>query len=191
MKMFRNILVVTTITMSAFSFADPYSTEPDGDALINPGNLYCYNGAQLTVEKARSNESADITLKAGSSCSAHLSGKINLNGNVAASQNMYIGQNAFVKYKLVAKEVQITTNVPTADYVFEDDYELKPIDELEAFLKKNKHLPNIPSAAEFSEKGYKVGDMDNMLLEKVEELTLYIIGQDKRIKELESALNEQ
>jgi len=65
--------------------------------------------------------------------------------------------------------------VPSADYVFADGYYLRPLSEIEAFVKEHKHLPGVPSAAEFAECGYNVGDMDNKLLEKVEELTLYMI----------------
>jgi hypothetical protein len=54
------------------------------------------------------------------------------------------------------------------------------------FIKENKHLPNIPSAEEFKTDGYKIGEMDEMLLRKIEELTLYIIELQKQIKELKA-----
>jgi hypothetical protein len=63
------------------------------------------------------------------------------------------------------------------------------LSELEEFVTNNKHLPEVPSAQEFSEKGvYSISDMDDILLRKVEELTLYIIKQQKEIEELKSKL---
>jgi len=76
--------------------------------------------------------------------------------------------------------------VPDADYVFEENYFLSPLSEVESFIKTNKHLPNIPSAEQFKSDGYKVGEMDEMLLRKIEELTLYIIELKKEIEELKS-----
>jgi hypothetical protein len=75
-------------------------------------------------------------------------------------------------------------NVPSSDYVFEEDYELMSVREVEAYITQHKHLPDVPSAEEFKQ-GYKAGDMDDLLLRKIEELTLYIIEQEKRIEELE------
>jgi len=75
-------------------------------------------------------------------------------------------------------------NVP--DFVFGDDYKLTPLSEVENFVKKNKHLRNIPSEKEIKEHGLKLEEMNMKLLEKVEELTLYLIDQEKRIKKLES-----
>ena len=80
--------------------------------------------------------------------------------------------------------------MPSADYVFEKDYNLRTLNEVEAFVNENKHLPDVPSAKEFKENGYKMGDMDNLLLQKIEELTLYIIEQQKQIDDLKNKLNE-
>lgn len=86
--------------------------------------------------------------------------------------------------KVLAKEIYVTAS-NWADYVFDKNYELKPLAEVEAFINENRHLPNIPSAKDISEQGNNMGDTDRLLLEKIEELTLYIIAQEKRIKELE------
>jgi hypothetical protein len=74
-----------------------------------------------------------------------------------------------------------------ADYVFKDDYELMSLNDLKQYINNNGHLPNVPSAEEFGERGeMNLGEMDNLLLEKVEELTLYILQLEERIAELES-----
>jgi len=91
--------------------------------------------------------------------------------------------------KLKAKEVEVTlANWP--DFVFEDSYDLLSLSEIEQYIKQNHRLPNIPSAKEVEENGVNLGDMQGKLLQKVEELTLYIIEQEKQMKELEKRLSE-
>jgi hypothetical protein len=71
-----------------------------------------------------------------------------------------------------------------ADYIFADDYSLKPLEELSTYIKNNKLLPNIPAAKEVEINGIELGEMNAKLLEKVEELSLYIIQQSKEITTL-------
>ncbi len=88
-----------------------------------------------------------------------------------------------------AKEVKVSFT-DAADWVFEDDYELRTLEEVEKFVKENKHLPEIPSAEEFKEKNLNVAEMDNKLLQKVEELTLYLIEQNKQNKAQQLEIEE-
>jgi hypothetical protein len=87
-----------------------------------------------------------------------------------------------------AKEVVIDLSV-IADYVFDSNYKLRTISEVESFVTKNKHLPGIPSGTEIKSSGLSLGYMQNKLLEKIEELTLYVIKQDKDISELKEEIN--
>ncbi len=82
-----------------------------------------------------------------------------------------------------AKEVLIDLNGPLADYVFEPEFDLMSLDEVESYIESNKHLPNLPSAQEVKEKGLSMGEMQNKLLQKIEELTLYVIKQQKIISQ--------
>lgn len=95
------------------------------------------------------------------------------------------GYKLAVNGGIICEEVKVITDVPDADYVFQSDYKLSSLSEVESFIQENKHLPNIPSAEQFKTNGYKVGEMDEMLLRKVEEMTLYLIEQNKRIATLE------
>jgi hypothetical protein len=70
------------------------------------------------------------------------------------------------------------------DYVFENQYKLRPLAEVEAFIKQNKHLPNIPSGKEIEEKGLNLATMQSLQMEKIEELTLYLIEMKKEIETL-------
>lgn len=84
-----------------------------------------------------------------------------------------------VKGTIHAEEVRVDLNVPAPDYVFENNYRLLPLAELESFLCENKHLPGLPSGAEMEKDGLNLKEMNLLLLEKIEELTLYIIEQNK------------
>ena len=84
--------------------------------------------------------------------------------------------------RLRAEEVRVETG--WADFVFESDYELRTLQEVEAHIHEKGHLPEIPSEAEVSANGIALGEMNAKLLQKIEELTLYLIEQDKQIKVL-------
>ncbi|WP_335967207.1 hypothetical protein [Galbibacter sp. PAP.153] len=90
--------------------------------------------------------------------------------------------NAFLNGKLEAKEIKVTTT-PTADFVFEDGYNLPGLDFIESYVKEHKHLPEIASAEEMEQDGVNVGEFQIKLLQKIEELTLYAIRQEKKLKE--------
>ena len=95
-----------------------------------------------------------------------------------------------VKGKIHAEEVKIDLNIPAPDYVFKEDYRLRSIEEVEKFVREHNHLPEIPSAAEFKQNGVMLAEMDMNLLKKIEELTLYTIQQEKKIKKLEEENQE-
>lgn len=86
-----------------------------------------------------------------------------------------------------AREVKVTTDA-WADFVFEPDYKLMSLAELEEFIKTNKHLPEIPTTTEVKENGIAVGEINAKLLQKIEELTLYLIEKDKEIKDLQEEI---
>ena len=84
---------------------------------------------------------------------------------------------------IAAKEIEVTLN-GWADYVFNSDYSLMTLKEVEEFIITNNHLPDVPSEKEVIENGVNLGEMDAVLLQKIEELTLYTIEQQKLIDEL-------
>jgi hypothetical protein len=83
-----------------------------------------------------------------------------------------------------ASEVRVNTSIPVPDYVFTNDYKLKTLQEVENYIKENSHLPEIPSAKEIEKNGLFLAEMNMNLLKKVEEVTLYLIQQNKEIEEL-------
>jgi hypothetical protein len=120
--------------------------------------------------------------------------KFHVNGAQLIGSNtarIAVGYSLSVDGKIIAEEVKVQLSTSWPDYVFADDYRLMPIEDLEKSIRQNKHLPNIPSAADVTaEKGIQLGEMNRKLLEKVEELTLYIIQLKKENNSLESRLGE-
>lgn len=104
-----------------------------------------------------------------------------------------------VNGKIHAKEVRVDLNIPP-DYVFQKyftgistlkpEYKIPTLQEVENFVKRNHHLPEIPSAKEIQDKGLQLAEMNGLLLQKVEELTLYAIDQDKKLTALENEIAE-
>ncbi|MCO6497670.1 MAG: hypothetical protein J5I50_08415 [Chitinophagaceae bacterium] len=88
-----------------------------------------------------------------------------------------------------SKEVVVESN--WADYVFENDYKLLSLNEVEQFIKQNNHLPGIPTAKEVQKNGLSVGDIQSKMMEKIEELTLYVIELQKQIDQLKNGRNEK
>jgi len=86
-----------------------------------------------------------------------------------------------------AKEVRVETG--WCDYVFEKDYKLRSIDKLEQYINKNKHLPGIAPASEVEKDGLKIAEMNKAMMEKIEELSLYVIQLNKQNKQLQAEMN--
>ena len=103
------------------------------------------------------------------------------NGNVLFRGNV-VSTN-----QVVSREV-LVTNTPTADFVFEPDYKNPSLEHVESFIKANQHLPGIASAKAMKRDGVNLGAFQIQLLQKIEEMTLHMIDQQKRIKALEQRL---
>ena len=95
-----------------------------------------------------------------------------------------------VNGQIRAIEVKVLANINVPDYVFESDYQLRTLQETKEYIQENKHLPEIPSAAEINANGIALGDMNMRLLKKIEELTLYQIELMERL-ELVEATNKK
>jgi hypothetical protein len=110
---------------------------------------------------------------------------------ISGDGNIGVGTTAPGTFKLAvegkvgAREFRVTSVNPWPDYVFHNNYQLKNLYALESYIRQNNHLPNIPTAQEVKQNGIELGQMNAKLLEKIEELTLYIIELNKKIDTLE------
>ena len=179
----------------------------DGDVTLNSGVLKLKNNSSIFIgtpygkgirfhyynnTHAYIDFDENLYFRAGGSTTCPLI--LERNGNVTigkvpgydSGDTHSQGYKLLVNGNILCEGIDVVKDVPYSDFVFKEDYKLRSIDELEEFVSQHNHLPEIPSAKEFKENGYNIGEMDDLLLRKVEELTLYIIQLENRISELES-----
>ena len=117
--------------------------------------------------------------------------RIDKNGNVGiGTGTSSLTSKLAVNGDIHAEEVRVDLTVPGPDYVFEEDYDLPTLESLQNYIHENKHLPEVPSAKEMEANGIDLGTMNLLLLKKVEELTLHLIEQNKRIDEQDVQIKE-
>lgn len=122
----------------------------------------------------------------------HITPINSINGDWDWAKSFVInGENgdASLNGKLEAREIKVTLT-PTADFVFEESYALPKLEDVEKHIREKKHLPEISSAKEMEKEGVNVGEFQIKLLQKVEELTLYIIDQNKQLKKQAEEIEE-
>ncbi|WP_339608919.1 hypothetical protein [uncultured Roseivirga sp.] len=165
------------------------NTGPDGASALAMGYHY---GLKYFVASNQVTKTAGTEFVTPSSPSSNssLAFHIGLDMNVSIPNGeLYVGNNALINGNLEAKKVKVTaTPGSVPDYVFQPNYKLQTLNELEAFIKENSHLPNIPNAKEIETNGQNLGDMQLKLLEKIEELTLYLIEENKENSNLKKQI---
>jgi len=114
-------------------------------------------------------------------------GQTTPSSKVIIKNNGYVGIGSLnpdallaVKGQIQANEVKVDISVPGPDYVFEKEYKLSSLEDIKTYIDQNKHLPEVPSAKEMEKNGVLLGEMNILLLKKIEELTLYVIELKKR-----------
>ncbi len=151
--------------------------------LILSGNPNGYGNRNVYINRYTSN--GDVIMTAGSGQVGigvdDPEYKLDVAGTVHANSIIADGN-------IRASEIIVSTT--GADFVFADDYQLRPLSEVKTFIQENKHLPEIKSAQEMQENGVGINELQTQLLQKIEELTLYILQQEERIKALEAELNK-
>jgi hypothetical protein len=115
---------------------------------------------------------------------------------ISPTGNIGIGTLITTNYKLTvegaiaARKIRVTQSSGWADFVFEPGYKLVSLEETACFIKANKHLPDVPTASEVAKGGQDLGDMNRILLQKVEELTLHLIEINEKSKQQQEMINQ-
>nr|WP_321485522.1 hypothetical protein [uncultured Draconibacterium sp.] len=158
-------------------------------------------GGKATIKAINSSSNGNMVIDPASDGDAILLGHY-VNSNTYLSTGggqVGIGTTKVGSHKLAvegsigAREIKVESS-GWSDFVFDEEYELKSLDEIEKFIIANKHLPDIPSEAEVGKKGINLGEMDAKLLQKIEELTLYLLEMKKELSEVKEknlALEEE
>lgn len=173
-------MYMESTTLNAYMFAYDYSTNQYKNIYLQSG------GGAVTVGTTSPN--ANVRLEVKNSSGDNTYGIISV-GTTGKSKSLSVFHNTtenFLVYAdgtVYARELWVKVGV-LGDFVFEPDYKLMSLYDLEGYLKVHKHLPNIPSEKEVQEKNLNVGEMQALQLQKIEELTLYIIQLQKQIDEL-------
>lgn len=153
-----------------------YKLDVTGDINISSGSSFRIGGVPIST----GGNSQWLT---GSNCIYYSSGNVGIGttnpGNYKLAVEGTIG----------AREVKVTT-AAWADFVFHPTYKLRTLGEVEQFIKTNNHLPEIPTEAEVKENGISIGEMNAKLLQKIEELTLYMIEMKKANEDLKNRVSE-
>lgn len=198
------MIAVIVVKAQSQTINGDLSIGAEGTAVVGAGNRAYFNGAssngdELSIYRFnRGVDISDLRVNIGDNYSngddrfvvgSHnwQDGKYYIHMVVAADGKVGIGTEAFGAERLAvngnirAKEIKVeATGWP--DYVFQKDYKISSLADLDRYIKANKHLPGIPTAQEVKQNGIELGEMNKLLLQKIEELTLHLIGKDKAIE---------
>lgn len=201
----RSDMEGAVLQMSQLNFA--VKNQAEGDLILSTPNLgftlsYTTGRAWLGTQLASTSSTYamlnNISSDNGMYIQTNNSTKYGLRVKVPTNTNNALevfGSDAAVRNFSVNGAGQVyarkytTTLNPIPDYVFFSGYDLMPLNELRTYVQTNHHLPNVPSAEEMSSAPVDLGELNRLLLEKVEELTLYILELEDRIGNLEEVEN--
>ncbi|HEY8959976.1 hypothetical protein [Chitinophaga sp.] len=171
----------------SYSPGRPYGISLNGEAEdVVPSALEPYSAAVMLDGRSKTNARlANANVFSVNSYGTSLL-MIKANGNVGIGTTAPGTNKLAVEGTIAARRVKVTQAATWPDYVFEQDYPLPSLQKTEAFIRENKHLPEVPSAKEVAENGQDLGDMNAILLKKVEELTLHLIAMQKEIMEVKA-----
>jgi|GEM_PF-6663414 len=175
-------------TADSFSIAidpAPVETSPDAVSLSNTqtsgGSIIDLADKHLVIEN-KEDASVRISANGNRGITVSSSGYVGIGQVANPLSELHIGGT------VRAKKVIVSTS--GADYVFEPGYNLKTLDEVREHIEAHGHLPDVPSAARMKGEGLSLGDSQTLLLQKIEELTLYLIEQEKRLSDKEALVSE-
>jgi hypothetical protein len=145
---------------------------------------------EMGIGHISENPATPVSIMSFSSGNVTIEGKVGI-GNVNNLNSLSSNSKLFVEGGITTEAVLVKLQSSGwSDFVFDKNYKLRGISDLDQYIKVNKHLPDIPTTSEVKSGGIDLGKMNALLLQKIEELTLYIIDQQKQINKLEEMMNK-
>lgn len=175
---FQQISETGEVGLSLSTYTKTTGTIKDVDLVAVNGGLYLRSLHDFHIKAGGNNPLNFYTQCTEGKSSGILRMEINSDGQVGIGTTIHMDQDTklTVAGRIHAQEVKVTAGAGTgADFVFEEDYDLPNIEQVADYIRMHKHLPDIQSAAEMQEQGLDLGEMQIKLLQKIEELTLYVI----------------
>ena len=157
----------------------------DADQPLRGGGKWLISGNSSMVTVGTANPGVGLRFYAGADINRMIIDPAT--GNVGIGSQTPT-QKLTVNGTIYGKEVKVDLSVPGPDYVFDEDYNLTPLEDIKTYIDQNKHLPEVPSAKEMEKNGIRLGEMNMLLLKKIEELTLHMIEQETKMKKMESEI---
>jgi len=186
-------LSTSTNLGGAIYIQDSNSYPGNGGAVIFGSGQGAFAGIKSLITDGTGNTIGDLAFSTRNNFSDNT---LTERMRILANGNIAIGTADPRNYKLAVNGNMIATSVTVKlyanwpDYVFKPAYDLLPLSEVRAYIDKNQHLPEMPSEQEVAKDGINLGDMNRLLVKKVEELTLYLIDKDKQITSQQNQLDE-
>ncbi|MFK5855794.1 MAG: hypothetical protein QM503_06660 [Bacteroidota bacterium] len=179
-KPMYNLHVVGSLFTNQFTLFDEHSLPREGYILVSDdtGQGFWRDPNEYGSWKINPNNGVDLYFPEG------------VEGNVGIGTINTYGYRLAVNGSILTDEVMVKDPIDWFDYVLKPEYKLMPLYELEAFINSNYHLPDVPSEADVKKDGFGLAEMNGILLKKVEELTLYIIEQQKAIETQNSEIDK-
>lgn len=153
----------------------------------SPGKNFQFVNLSNTTIALQLGENGQVGVNTGDFFDNH---NLYVDGSVYIKDDGEEDHSLYIEGSSIAEEMFVKIKADWGDFVFEKEYDLMPLDELEDYLKENKHLPNFPSAAEIKEDGLALGETERLLTIKVEELTLYILALKKEVDAMKAEIKD-
>jgi hypothetical protein len=166
---------VSATTYTLYAYCAPYLANTFYSVELSPGCSWTASNTIATGTPGGYNVALENVVNNDSFLIGHVGVNIN---------SMPTGYQFAVNGNAIATSMTVKLYANWPDYVFKPDYELPALTDVKTYIDQNHHLPEIPSAAEIAKDGLNLGEMNKLLMKKVEELTLYLIEKDKEQKDL-------
>ncbi len=206
------IIAVNMVRAQSQTINGDLSIGADAGAVTGAGNKLTFNGVTSNTDELsiyrlnRANNLSDLRVNIGDDYGSgddrfligttywadskyYVHMVVGADGKVGIGTETFGAERLAVNGNIRAKEVKVeATGWP--DFVFQKDYKIISLADLARYINKNKHLPGIPSAEDVEKNGIELGEMNKLLLKKIEELTLHMINQQKEIDELKKKVKQ-